>query len=117
MRSLKRCVTWAGIGGRGNGDDGLGVGNLSGGGEDRGAAKAVADQDRRRLARLPQMVGGETRSATFEEKVELAKSPSLEPSPVKSNRSTAMPLAASAAEMRRAASTSLPQVKQCANSA
>ncbi len=58
-----------------------------------------------------------TRSATFEEKVELAKSPSLEPRPVKSKRSTAMPLAASATAMRLAASTSLPQVKQCANSA
>src|ERR1700738_4959257 len=53
----------------------------------------------------------------FDENVELAKSPSLEPSPVKSNRSTAMPLAASAAAIRFAASTSLPQVKQCANSA
>ena len=38
-----------------------------------------------------------TRSATLEEKVELAKSPSLEPSPVKSNRNTAMPFAANAA--------------------
>ncbi len=58
-----------------------------------------------------------TRSATLEEKVELAKSPSLEPNPVKSNRSTAMPFADSADAMRLAASTSLPQVKQCANSA
>jgi hypothetical protein len=53
----------------------------------------------------------------LEEKVELAKSPSLEPSPVKSKRRVAMPLAASALAMRLAASTSLPQVKQCANSA
>src|SRR5664279_4775638 len=48
---------------------------------------------------------------------EFANSPSLEPRPVKSNRSTAMPFAASANAMRRAASTSLPQVKQCANNA
>ena len=58
-----------------------------------------------------------TRSATVEENVELAKSPSLEPSPVKSNRSTAMPLAANAVAMCLAANPSLPQVKQCANSA
>jgi hypothetical protein len=47
----------------------------------------------------------------------LAKSPSLLPSPVKSKRKTAMPLAARARLMREAAAISLPQVKQCANSA
>ena len=46
-----------------------------------------------------------------------AKSPSLPPSPVKSNRRTAMPRAARARLMREAAIESLPQVKQCANSA
>ena len=58
-----------------------------------------------------------TRSATLEENVVLANSPSLAPSPVKSKRSTAMPRAVSPSAMRFAASTSLPQVKQCANSA
>ena len=58
-----------------------------------------------------------TRSATFDVKWVLANSPSLAPSPVKSKRSTAMPRVASATEMRLAASVSLPQVKQCANSA
>ena len=47
----------------------------------------------------------------------LANSPSLAPSPVKSKRSTAMPRMVSPSAMRFAASTSLPQVKQCANSA
>jgi hypothetical protein len=58
-----------------------------------------------------------TRSETLEENVVLANSPSLEPSPVKSNRSTAMPSAVRPSAMRLAACTSLPQVKQCANSA
>ena len=53
----------------------------------------------------------------LEENVVLAKSPSLEPRPVKSNLSTAMPWAVSAIAMRRAACVSLPQEKQCANSA
>src|SRR4051812_156046 len=57
-----------------------------------------------------------TRSATFEEKFVLANSPSLAPSPVKSKRSTAIPRAVNPSAMRFAASTSLPQVKQCANS-
>jgi hypothetical protein len=57
------------------------------------------------------------RSATLDENVVFANSPSLEPMPVKSNRSTAMPSAVSASAMRFAATTFLPQVKQCANSA
>src|SRR5258706_9788093 len=58
-----------------------------------------------------------TRSAMLEENVVLVNSPSLAPSPVKSKRSTAMPRAVSAWAMRFAARLSLPQVKQCANSA
>jgi len=50
-------------------------------------------------------------------KLVLANSPSLAPSPVKSKRSTAMPCSVSACTMRLAANTSLPQVKQWANSA
>ena len=69
------------------------------------------------FAGFAQMIGGAHEIGDVRVKVELAKSPSLEPRPVKSNRSTAMPLAASAAAIRFAASTSLPQVKQCANSA
>src|SRR5947209_4915724 len=57
------------------------------------------------------------RSATLEENVVLANSPSLAPSPVKSKRSTATPQAVSPSAMRFAARMSLPQVKQCANSA
>ena len=56
-------------------------------------------------------------AATFDEKFVLAKSPSLDPRPVKSNRSTAIPSAASVRLMMDAALTSFPQVKQCANSA
>jgi hypothetical protein len=53
----------------------------------------------------------------LEEKLVLANSPSLEPSPVKSKRSTAMPSAVSPSATRFAARMSLPQVKQWANSA
>src|SRR6478752_2388023 len=58
-----------------------------------------------------------SRSATLEEKLVLANSPSLEPRPVKSKRRQAMPRVASCCAMRVAAKTSLPQVKQCAKSA
>lgn len=47
----------------------------------------------------------------------LANSPSLAPRPVKSKRSTATPCSVSAWAILLAAKTSLPQVKQCANSA
>ena len=55
---LEEMRDMRGIGGRGDGDDRLGVGNLPGGGEDRGAAEAVADQDRGRLPGFAQMIGG-----------------------------------------------------------
>ena len=55
---LEQAGDMGGIGRRGDGDDGLGVRNLPGGGKDRRAAEAVADQDRRRLAGLAQMIGG-----------------------------------------------------------
>ena len=45
----KQMRDMRGIGGRGDGDDGLGFGNFPGGGEDRRTAEAVADQDRGRL--------------------------------------------------------------------
>ncbi len=48
----------SGIGWRRDGDNGLGFRHLFGGGEDRCAAEAVADQDRGRLSYLAQMVGG-----------------------------------------------------------
>src|SRR6516162_4273652 len=57
------------------------------------------------------------RSSTLEEKLVLAKSPSDEPRPVKSKRSTATPAVASPLAMRRAANASFVQVKQWANSA
>ena len=47
-----------GVGRRGDGDHGLGFRNLSGGGKDRGAPEAVADQDRGRFPCLAQMSGG-----------------------------------------------------------
>ena len=53
-----------------------------------------------------------TRSATLDENVVLANSPSLEPSPVKSKRRTAISSAVSPSAIRLAACTSLPQVKQ-----
>ena len=57
-----------------------------------------------------------SRSATLEEKLVLANSPSLWPRPVKSKRRTPMPCAARAAAMREAAKMSLVQVKQWAKS-
>ncbi len=48
----------SGIGRRRDGHDSLGFRDPSGGGEDRGTAEAVADQDRRRRADLAQMIGG-----------------------------------------------------------
>ncbi len=57
------------------------------------------------------------RSSTLEVKVVLANSPCEWPRPVKSKRSTAMPMAASRAEMRRAGGMSLEQVKQWAKRA
>ncbi len=41
-----------------DGDDGLGVRDPFGRGQNRGAAEAVTDQDRGRLAGLAQMIGG-----------------------------------------------------------
>ena len=58
-----------------------------------------------------------SRSPTFEEKLVLANSPSLAPSPVKSKRSTPIPCRVSPWAMRVAAKTFCVQVKQCANSA
>ena len=55
---LEKVRDVGGIRRGGNGDHGLRLGNLAGGGEDRGAAEAVADHERRRLSRLAQMVGG-----------------------------------------------------------
>mmetsp|Transcript_14050 Transcript_14050/g.45866 ORF Transcript_14050/g.45866 Transcript_14050/m.45866 type:complete len:273 (+) Transcript_14050:275-1093(+) len=55
------------------------------------------------------------RSPTFEEKLVLAKSPSLAPRPVKSNLKHAMPFRDSPAETYFALITSFPQVKQWAN--
>lgn len=46
------------IGRRRDGRDRPGFGDLPGGREDRGAAEAVADQDRWRLADAAQMIGG-----------------------------------------------------------
>jgi hypothetical protein len=56
-------------------------------------------------------------SSTLEEKLVLANSPWLLPSPVKSKRKTPMPRSASARLMRADACTSLEHVKQCAKSA
>jgi hypothetical protein len=47
-----------GIGRRGDCDDRFGLGNLTGGGEDRGSAEAVTDQDRGSFAGRAQMVSG-----------------------------------------------------------
>jgi len=55
---LEQAGDVGGIGGGGDGDDGPGIRNLHRGGQDGGAAETVADQDRWRLARCAQMVGG-----------------------------------------------------------
>src|SRR5580704_2512412 len=46
------------IGGRGDGDDGLGLRDLTRGREDRSTSEAMPDQERGRLARFAQMIGG-----------------------------------------------------------
>ena len=56
-----------------------------------------------------------TRSATFDEKLVFAKSPSEPPSPVKSKRNVASPASANASAMSEVALLSFEQVKQCAN--
>ena len=91
------------IGRRGDGDHGAGLRDLRRrGGQHGGAAEAVADQHRRRLEGPAQMIGGGDQIVRrSNENVVLAKSPSLEPSPVKSNRSTAMPCAASRRDAAR----------------
>ena len=67
----------------------------------RRAAEAVTDEDRGRAPALAASASAAaTRSATLEENVVLANSPSLEPSPVKSKRSTAMPSAVKPSAMR-----------------
>ena len=55
---LEQSRDMGGIGGCGDGDDGLGFRNLPGGSENGGAAEAVADQDRWGLPGLAQMIGG-----------------------------------------------------------
>src|SRR5207302_9034562 len=45
------------IGGGGNGDDGLGVRDLSGGGQDRRATEAVADQDSGAFTSFAEVIG------------------------------------------------------------
>jgi hypothetical protein len=58
-----------------------------------------------------------TMSLTLCEKVVPSNSPSLSPSPVKSNRSVAIPFSASAELMYIAALLSFEHVKQCAKTA
>ena len=53
----------------------------------------------------------------FDEKLVDENSPSLDPRPVKSKRSTATPVRASSAAIRRTAARSFEHVKQCAKSA
>ena len=55
---LEQMGDMGGIGGRRDGHDRFGLRNLPGGGKDRGAAEAVADQDRGRPAGFTQMIGG-----------------------------------------------------------
>jgi hypothetical protein len=75
----------------GDGGDRSGVGNVRGRDEHCGATEAVVDEDARGLIVVTEEGGARMRSSTLEEKVVLANSPPLDPSPVKPNRSTAMP--------------------------
>src|SRR5689334_12631249 len=54
---LEKMRDMRGIGRRRNGDDRFCLRNLAGGGEDGGAAKAVADEDRGSLSGRAQMIG------------------------------------------------------------
>lgn len=57
----------------------------------------------------------QSQSSVLDEKLVLAKSPSLLPKPVKLNLKTAKPCGTRKRLIREAAATSLPQVKQWAN--
>ena len=92
-------------------------GNAVRGRQHRRAAEAVADQERGRVPASGAMVGGGDQVGDIGGKVRVGELAVAAPSPVKSKRSTAMPSAVSRSAMRLAACTSLPQVKQCANSA
>jgi hypothetical protein len=83
------------VGRRCDGDHGARFFDAMGGREHSGAAQAVAYQQRRRAPCLAQVTL----------------------SPVKSKRSAAMPWTESCSAIDLAARMSLPQVKQCANSA
>ena len=102
---------------RADGDDGPHLRDLARRRQHRRAAERMPDQQRRRRRVARRWSAAATRSATFEEKLVLANSPSLAPRPVKSKRSTAMPRPASASAMREAAKMSFEQVKQCAKTA
>ena len=92
--------------------------DLGCGGKDRGAAEAVSDEDLRgRVRDRRSMSAARTMSSTFDEKLVLANSPSLAPSPVKSNRRTPIPRSTRPRVIRVAAGISFEHVKQCTNSA
>ena len=81
-----------GIGGCGDGDNGLGLRNPPGRREYRGAAEAVPDQDRRRFPGLAQMIGGAHQIGDVGGEGRIGEIALAGTEPVKSNRSTAMPL-------------------------
>ena len=85
--------------------------------EHRRTAEAVADQQRWRLPHLAQMIGGAHQVGDIgrERGVGEIAFAGAEAGEVEAQHRDAR--AVSASEMRFAASTSLPQVKQCANSA
>ena len=111
-------VTCAGVGRRRDGRDRARLRNRLRGGEHGGAAEAVADQDRGRLICFPQVIGRRHQVADVrrERRVGELAFARAEAGEIEAQHGDAA-RAVRPSAMRVAASTSLPQVKQCANSA
>jgi hypothetical protein len=93
------------------------VREAGGGGQDGGAAKAVANKQRRCFLVFGQPLCGGNQIVDARGEVGCRKISSLSPNPVKSKRRTPTPREASADAMVCAAGRLFPQVKQCAKTA
>ena len=105
------------VGGRADGHNNLGFRNVRGCGEHRGAAKGVADQDSRRGEVVAQKGGGTDQILDVGGEVGVGELTFRRSQPREIETQDANSEFASSAAIRFAASTSLVQVKQCANKA
>ena len=117
IRSVNRCVTCAGSDGRGDGDDRLGLRDLPGGGEEAAPPRLWPISSAGACAGVAQMVGGADQIGDVgrEGGVGEFAFAGAEPGEVEAQHGDA--LGRQRVGDALAASASLPQVKQCANSA